>query len=124
MYNTEHVMLSQKRDRSSTNYNYDHNDLIIVKPKLTYRSNLSDENHKFKYLVEKSTLGIKSNPNINGCNCKNRQCFKLYCEFFSGLQQCDPSICPCGNCKNTKTQEVIYIGKHPRQFNIYQSVHF
>jgi len=41
------------------------------------------------------------------CNCKNSQCLKLYCECFSKLAFCDPEICGCKGCANTKENEVI-----------------
>lgn len=43
------------------------------------------------------------------CNCKNSQCLKLYCECFSKLAYCDPEICCCKGCANTKENEVIQI---------------
>jgi hypothetical protein len=103
------LLLSQKRERSNITHDtetQDYSDIIIIKPKLTYRSNLLDENHKFKNLLQKPSLGINNKQIRNGCNCKNSQCLKLYCECFSGLQQCDPSICSCLNCKNTISQQV------------------
>jgi hypothetical protein len=41
------------------------------------------------------------------CNCKNSQCLKLYCECFSTLGFCDPNVCSCKECSNTKENEVI-----------------
>lgn len=43
------------------------------------------------------------------CNCKNSQCLKLYCECFSKLAFCDPEICGCKGCANTKENEVIFV---------------
>lgn len=40
------------------------------------------------------------------CNCKNSQCLKLYCECFAKLAFCDPDICSCKGCANTKENEV------------------
>lgn len=40
------------------------------------------------------------------CNCKNSQCLKLYCECFAKLAFCDPEICSCKGCANTKENEV------------------
>ena len=40
------------------------------------------------------------------CNCKNSQCLKLYCECFAKLAFCDPEICSCKGCANTKENKV------------------
>ena len=42
------------------------------------------------------------------CNCKNSQCLKLYCDCFSAMGYCDPSVCSCQGCSNTPENEVIY----------------
>jgi hypothetical protein len=42
------------------------------------------------------------------CNCKNSQCLKLYCECFSKLGFCDPEICSCKRCANTKENKVNF----------------
>ena len=41
------------------------------------------------------------------CNCKNSRCLKLYCDCFSTLLYCDPSVCSCKGCSNTPDNEVI-----------------
>lgn len=41
-----------------------------------------------------------------GCNCKNSQCLKLYCECFASMLYCDPKICSCKNCMNNTTNDV------------------
>lgn len=46
-------------------------------------------------------------PKFNGCNCKNSQCLKRYCECFTRMKYCDPLICSCKNCSNTKEKEVM-----------------
>lgn len=52
---------------------------------------------------EDSTLNISSKI---GCNCKNSQCLKRYCECFSRMKLCDSSVCCCQNCKNTTDRKV------------------
>ena len=44
-----------------------------------------------------------------GCNCKHSQCLKRYCECFTRMKYCDPSICCCKNCYNTHKNEVSLI---------------
>ena len=43
-----------------------------------------------------------------GCNCKHSQCLKRYCECFTRMKYCDPSICCCKNCYNTHKNEVSH----------------
>ena len=44
-----------------------------------------------------------------GCNCKHSQCLKRYCECFTRMKYCAPSICGCKNCYNTHKNEVSLI---------------
>lgn len=41
-----------------------------------------------------------------GCNCKNSQCLKRYCECFTRMKFCNPNVCTCKNCYNTIENEV------------------
>lgn len=52
---------------------------------------------------ESSSLNITAKA---GCNCKNSQCLKRYCECFSRLKFCDSSVCNCKNCFNTVAKKV------------------
>ena len=82
-------------------------------------SSLSSTNHftsHIKYTqpffpVEKK-MSIDLNdeaPKFNGCNCKNSQYLKRYCECFTRMKYCDPLICSCKNCSNTKGKEVMIL---------------
>jgi hypothetical protein len=50
-------------------------------------------------------LNDKKKTKIN-CNCKNSQCLKFYCECFSTMLYCDPSVCSCKKCFNNSKNEV------------------
>lgn len=51
-------------------------------------------------------LNDEIQPRFVGCNCKNSQCLKRYCECFTRMKYCDSSICSCKNCFNTIDKEV------------------
>ena len=51
-------------------------------------------------------LNDEIQPKFVGCNCKNSQCLKRYCECFTRMKYCDSSICSCKNCFNTIDKKV------------------
>ena len=56
-------------------------------------------------IFKKSSVEVAQKK--NSCNCKNSQCLKLYCQCFSKFDFCDPEICSCRGCANTKENEVL-----------------
>jgi hypothetical protein len=56
-------------------------------------------------------VSLNSTDSRITCNCKNSQCFKLYCECFSTMSYCDPKLCSCKNCMNTVENEVRHFIK-------------
>lgn len=47
---------------------------------------------------------------MNGCNCKQSQCLKKYCECFTGAALCG-SNCKCTSCQNFSGSESLIIAK-------------
>lgn len=41
-------------------------------------------------------------PAGEACNCIRSQCLKLYCTCFQGGKVCNPEMCTCVGCLNTK----------------------
>lgn len=101
------TLLDQKRSRKIDTD-------IDMKP-----SSLSSTNHftshikytqPFFQLRKKCRLILNDEaPKFNGCNCKNSQCLKRYCECFTRMKYCAPLICSCKNCSNTKGKEVMIL---------------
>lgn len=90
-------------------------DHIFVKQDLNLSFTKESSNFK-KGFSEHLNTSEKLNPNSQKiqnknvkfhCNCKNSQCLKLYCDCFSVLSFCDPSVCTCQGCSNLEENEVI-----------------
>ena len=46
-------------------------------------------------------------PDItSGCTCKKTRCLKKYCECYRVGKKCNPDVCSCRDCANTKDRVV------------------
>ena len=106
--NTANTLLDQKRSRKiDTDL-----DSIEMQPSslsstFGFRSQVKFNQPFFPVPVKKMSIDLadQSQPKFVGCNCKNSQCLKRYCECFTRMKYCDPLICSCKNCYNTIDKE-------------------
>ena len=92
------ILLDQKRSRI-IDTDFDEN---LIKPPSLSTTNRPIINYSI-YAEKKLSLDLTDpySPSI-GCNCKNSQCLKLYCECFTRMKFCNSLVCSCKNCYNTK----------------------
>lgn len=69
-----------------------------------------------KVLAEKRTQALFQDVRITTqpCKCKKTSCLKLYCECFHKASFCDPDLCHCIDCKNTKEFNSVEEPRGPR----------
>ena len=98
--NQSFKFLNKKVNRTKTN---------TFKSKNVKNSELEPENKIPIFKQETPVELILTNKTKTvTCNCKNSQCLKLYCDCFSAMGYCDPSVCSCQGCSNTPENEVNY----------------
>ena len=64
----------------------------------------------FSYVNNSTTNLSSSERPPSKCNCKNSNCFKLYCECFANGKYCEN--CACINCKNTVENKELRTEKY------------
>lgn len=106
-------LLNQKRNISSPERDFEmennsvHSETFTIYRPTTKYSPFVLKEKKMSIDTYDEVLSNNTNGKI-GCNCKNSQCLKRYCECFSRMKLCDVSICSCKNCYNTFEREVCF----------------
>ena len=57
-------------------------------------------------IARRTASSKRKAPEISGCTCKKTRCLKKYCECYRVGNKCDPSVCRCRDCSNTKDRVV------------------
>ena len=96
--NTANTLLDQKRSRKiDTDLDYIEMQPSSLSSTFGFRSQVKFNQPFFPVPVKKMSIDLadQSQPKFVGCNCKNSQCLKRYCECFTRMKYCDPLICSC-----------------------------